>query len=307
MPRNLLSVADNKTADSVRHKLTGFHKAGVFVLLAFIISQSLIIFNVADAGDITAKSLLACTNSIRLKYRPNELVINEKLNAAAQKKLEDMIKDSYWAHENPNTHQKPWDFVDAAGYYYETTGENLALGFESAQGACDAWEKSKTHLSNIADSTYGEIGFAIDKANLHKNGKGILIVQMFGSRKDFGASAGGANSGTVLGTATGTTQTSGTSSASNTSETSAPAGIAPGLSEQSGFIDLHPSAEESTIFDWLKIIMPYITGLFYVTIVVVVIINGINKRKNRKGFSDGLTLFLAISSILATLVYLILT
>jgi len=298
-------VADKKETDSFRHKLTGFHKAGVFVLLAFIISQSLIIFNVADAGETTAKSLLICTNEIRLKYQKNNLVINEKLNEAAQKKLEDMIKDGYWAHENPATHKKPWDFVDAAGYYYETTGENLALGFESAQLACSAWEKSKTHLANIADPTFQEVGFAIDKANLHKNGKGILIIQMFGSRKDFSGSPAvvnapaGSNAGSVLGTATGPAAAT---------EQSVLTDVNGNLYEQTGSISLHPSAEETTIFDLLKTIMPYITGLFYVTTIIVVIYNRISKKKDKdKGFGKGIALFLAISSFFVTLVYLILT
>lgn len=171
----------------VHHGLAGIHKVAVFVLLAFIASQSFIIFNVADAGDLTAQSLLECTNKIRLQYQKNNLVINEELNKAAQNKLEDMIAYGYWAHENPQTRRKPWDFIDAAGYYYQTSGENLAIGFEDSQAICDAWAKSPTHLANIKDATFQEVGFAVNKANLHKNGNGILVVQMFGSRKDFGA------------------------------------------------------------------------------------------------------------------------
>jgi len=140
---------------------------------------------VVDAGEMTSYALLDCTNAIREKNIHNSLVMNDMLSVAAEKKLDDMIEYGYWAHQNPTTGRQPWDFITDAGYDYETAGENLAIGFTDSQKICAAWEKSKPHFANLVNTTYQEVGFAIDKANLHKNAKGILVVQMFGSRDDF--------------------------------------------------------------------------------------------------------------------------
>ncbi len=162
------------------------HLKAIIVMLGFTCAQFFFMGAVVSAGELTIKALLGCTNLLRLDHKqPNELVMNEKLALAAENKLQDMEKYKYWAHENPITGRQPWDFVDEAGYYYETTGENLAYGFTDSQKICNAWEKSPKHLANITDPTFQEIGFAVDKANLHKNEKGILVVQMFGSRDDF--------------------------------------------------------------------------------------------------------------------------
>jgi hypothetical protein len=158
---------------------------------------------------------------------------------------------------------------------------------------------------------------------------------MFGSRKDFGAPATNgtavSNSGNVLGASTNpasagsqgvaNTPAPDSSAAANPPSAATPPDSAAGagsgaietdakgnLYEQTGSISLHPSADESSFTDLLKNIMPYITGLFYVTTMIAVIYNRINKNKNKqKGFGNALVLFLAISAIFSTLVYLILT
>lgn len=184
-PANPQSPKNQNSADPFHHELVKINKKAIFVLLSIVLGQLLLMNRIVDAGELTTESLLECTNAIRTQYHDNRLYINEMLNSAASEKLHDMQEYGYWAHGNPVTGEMPWDFVDRAGYYYETTGENLALGFETAQEICDAWEESETHLANIADKTFQEVGFAVNKANLHKNGKGILVVQMFGSRDSF--------------------------------------------------------------------------------------------------------------------------
>jgi hypothetical protein len=162
------------------------HIKTIFVMLGFIVGQFFLMTLIVDASELTIQALLGCTNQIRVNHQqPAALVLNDKLDLAAENKLNDMAKYQYWAHQNPVTGAQPWDFIDAAGYVYITAGENLAYGFTDSSQICDAWEKSPLHLANIINPTFQEIGFAVDKANLHKNEKGILVVQLFGSRDDF--------------------------------------------------------------------------------------------------------------------------
>lgn len=171
--------------DQHYQELIKINKKAFWILLSIVLGQFVLTRSIVDAGELTADALLECTNSIRSEYHLQPLIPNEQLESAAHEKLKDMEEYGYWAHGNPITGEMPWDFVDRAGYYYRTTGENLALGFTSARAICDAWAASGTHLANIVNESFQEAGFAIDRANLHKNGKGILVVQMFGSRDDF--------------------------------------------------------------------------------------------------------------------------
>jgi len=214
-------------SDHIHHH----HLKGILVMLGFTVAQFFFMSVVVDAGEMTLKALLDCTNIIRTHDgAPNaanatttggihatssattgELLSNDLLAQAAQNKLADMAHYQYWAHQNHITGQQPWDFIDASGYRYATAGENLAYGYSNSQDICDAWEKSPKHLANIIDPTFRDVGFAVDKANLHKNEKGILVVQMFGSRSDTStghpsanptATTAAASSKTVLGTST---------------------------------------------------------------------------------------------------------
>lgn len=194
MSNNPQSESQSLELSSSFHKhIVGFHRSAIFVLFGLVVFQFFFIRMVVDAGEMTALALLDCTNAIRQGKQEIALVMNDTLSVAATKKLDDMKTYDYWAHQNPTTQKQPWDFIDDAGYKYETAGENLAIGFTDSQKICDAWEASKLHYENIINTTYQEVGFAIDKANLHKNAKGILVVQMFGSRADFSSSETTAN------------------------------------------------------------------------------------------------------------------
>lgn len=169
----------------IQNYLQNINKKAIITLLVIIANQFLFMKMIADAGELNSASLLECTNGMRAEYNLGPLYLNQDLTYAANKKLEDMEFYKYWAHENPETGKKPWDFVDESGYYYQTTGENLAIGFIDSEEVCDAWANSQVHLANIVNKSYQEVGFAVHKADLEDHGKGLLVVQMFGSRKDF--------------------------------------------------------------------------------------------------------------------------
>ena len=163
------------------------------LLLMVLIGQFFVGVNITDAGELTSRALLDCVNAIRLEHGISApLLFNEQLHSAAGLKLADMKQFAYWRHENPVTGEKPWDFVEKAGYNYSYTGENLALGYLNSEEICSAWAASPDHLANIINGNFNEAGLAIDKANLHSAGKGILVVMMFGSRDGVAGTDNGA-------------------------------------------------------------------------------------------------------------------
>jgi len=79
---------------------------------------------------------------------------------AAQMKAQDMLEDQYWAHESPSG-EKPWKWVNEAGYNYAYAGENLAKNFSTAGSTVAAWMASEGHCKNLMHEYYTDAGFAV--------------------------------------------------------------------------------------------------------------------------------------------------
>lgn len=130
------------------------------------------------ATDISPQKLLELTNRERQKEGLNDLVYNEKLAQAAQKKAENMFAKDYWSHYGPDG-ETPWEFILGSGYQYEFAGENLAKNFLFSDGVVNAWMDSPTHRDNILRKEYTDMGFAVVNGVLNGE-ETTLVVQMFG-------------------------------------------------------------------------------------------------------------------------------
>lgn len=133
------------------------------------------------ATDMSAQRLLDDTNAERAANNESALKLNAALSQAAQAKAEDMAAHDYWSHDTPDG-QTPWSFISAAGYSYQTAGENLAYGFATAGDTVQAWMNSPEHKANILDTNYHDVGFGIiNTSNYQGNGPETLVVAMYGS------------------------------------------------------------------------------------------------------------------------------
>lgn len=99
--------------------------------------------------------------------------VNQCLTLAAQTKLNDMVSKQYFSHITPGGH-KPWIFVDFAGYKYAYAGENLVLGFSSAEEMTTALMNSPGHRSNLLNKRYTEVGIATGRIT-YNNKEQILL------------------------------------------------------------------------------------------------------------------------------------
>jgi len=133
------------------------------------------------ATDMSIQSLLNDTNSQRITDGEAPLTINAELDQAAQTKADNMGALNYWSHDTPSG-QTPGSFITAAGYGYQTAGENLAYGFDTAQDVITAWMNSPEHRANMLNTTYQDIGFGIDNIpNYQNSGPETLVDAMFAS------------------------------------------------------------------------------------------------------------------------------
>lgn len=136
----------------------------------------------SNITSLTTANIIAATNAERAKLDLPALATNEKLNASAKLKVEDMIKNQYFEHESPSG-KGVSDLGTQVGYNYIIMGENLALGnFTSAQDLLTAWMNSPGHRANIVSENYHDIGVYAAEANYHGQ-KVWFAVQHFGTMR----------------------------------------------------------------------------------------------------------------------------
>lgn len=134
------------------------------------------------ATDMSIQELLDDTNSQRTSNGVATLAINSELDAAAQAKANDMAARDYWSHNTPDG-KTPWTFITAAGYDYQTAGENLAYGFTTAADTITGWMNSPEHRANVLSTSYRDVGFGIiNIADYQGTGPETLVVAMYGAR-----------------------------------------------------------------------------------------------------------------------------
>ena len=88
-----------------------------------------------------------------------------------------MVKKRYFDHRGRDGSQ-PKDRVLRAGYKYRITGENIAMGPESAEEVVAGWLDSPGHCANIMEARFENIGVGL--AAGRKRGQ-IYWVQSFGA------------------------------------------------------------------------------------------------------------------------------
>ena len=134
-----------------------------------------------EQTNLTQQALLDATNVDRQNNERGILSLSRQLQDAAQAKANDMVADNYWSHTSPDG-EKPWKFITATGFQYQTAGENLAYGFDSATAITNAWMHSSEHRANMLDGTYSEVGFGVAQSgNYLGHGPETIVVAMYAS------------------------------------------------------------------------------------------------------------------------------
>jgi uncharacterized protein YkwD len=138
-----------------------------------------------DTGIAVSDRVVQLVNAARSKGRKcgseryaaaQPLTISRELGDAAVAHARDMARKNYFDHRGADGSQ-PKDRVISAGYDPRLTGENIALGPETAEEVVDGWLGSPGHCANIMDARFQQTGVAL--ANGRERGK-IYWVQTFG-------------------------------------------------------------------------------------------------------------------------------
>jgi hypothetical protein len=162
------------------------NKKSIFVSSALIFALVFFSFsNLAYASEITVSRVIELVNQARGQQGLNDLSENDTLSKIAQDKLEDMIKNNYFAHTSPKG-VTPWSWYEKEGYDYKYAGENLAINFMTAENQQKAWMDSPTHKKNILNPLFQEVGVAVGAGEIN-NQMAIISVQEFGTLAGTGA------------------------------------------------------------------------------------------------------------------------
>jgi len=105
------------------------------------------------------------------------LRISSTLTDAAEAHAGDMKRRQFFEHRGSDGSQ-PKDRVQRAGYRHRLTGENIALGPQSAEEVVAGWLDSPGHCANIMEPRFQDIGVGL--AVGRKRGQ-TYWVQEFGA------------------------------------------------------------------------------------------------------------------------------
>jgi uncharacterized protein YkwD len=120
-------------------------------------------------------------NRQRTTFGLAPLRINSRLEAAADDRIVDMFDKHYFSHVSPDGIQ-PWNWVEQRGYDYREFGENLAVGYPSADSVVDGWMHSPGHRANVLNRNFDEVGVAIAPESPTRGFRGPTIVAIYGER-----------------------------------------------------------------------------------------------------------------------------
>jgi uncharacterized protein YkwD len=128
-------------------------------------------FEAAATRPTSASSVVAevvrLTNAERGMRKRPRLRTHPQLMRAAQIQAEQMARAGQQAHVLPGAaYPHAEDRLAAAGYQWQSYGENLALGQPTSAEAVRSWMRSRGHRSNIISPAFTElgVGYAIDRA-----------------------------------------------------------------------------------------------------------------------------------------------
>lgn len=103
------------------------------------------------------KEVIRLTNIQRQNYGLKPLGHNWELSRVARYKSEDMRDRNYFSHTSP-TYGSPFTMMKNFGIRYQTAGENLGRGQNTAQAIVNGWMNSAGHRKNILNQAFTEIG-----------------------------------------------------------------------------------------------------------------------------------------------------
>lgn len=176
--------AGNNYHPHILHAKRALFYSALFVSMKLIavlvvLSLPLRVFVMPDVLAQEQKQIVALTNVMRTDLGVNELIVRPMLEKSAQAKADDMVVNEYFSHTSPEG-LTVREFLRQAGYRYSTAGENLAMGFSTAEQVIEAWKNSPTHYANLIDKDFIDLGVGLS-GGVYAGEPVVYVAQHFAS------------------------------------------------------------------------------------------------------------------------------
>lgn len=140
-------------------------------------------FGAERENEITTENVVRLMNLHRAAEGLPPLASESRLTLAAGDRMRHMEEEGFWSHESPDG-MTPFVWLRTRAYDFQTAGENLAAGFETAKLLVDSWMESPGHRENIMSADFEDCGIAIIDGSTRGPATGKSIVVLFGKKRD---------------------------------------------------------------------------------------------------------------------------
>jgi uncharacterized protein YkwD len=131
--------------------------------------------------NISVNQLYLLINAHRKDYRLSSLVTHPALEKSAQKKIDDMVENNYYRHQDVENIES-WYLFKQVGYHFSHAGENLSFNNNTPWQVFDSWVNSPAHNEQLLGPVYRDMGAAVDcETFLEYDGGGCIVVLHLGA------------------------------------------------------------------------------------------------------------------------------
>jgi uncharacterized protein YkwD len=153
------------------------------LLFALFVAVAASGLEIPNDTEITAANVIRLMNEYRAEEGLPPLAADTRLTQAAGDRMRHMEEEQYWSHESP-AGMAPFVWLRSRAYDFQTAGENLAAGFETARVLVESWMESPGHRANIMSANFADCGIAIIEGSTRGPATGKSIVVLFGKKRE---------------------------------------------------------------------------------------------------------------------------
>lgn len=136
----------------------------------------------SEAISFDRQALYLFINAHRKDNKLGTLRVSPLLELSAQAKIDDMLANNYFRHEDVQN-QQSWYLFNNVGYNYKLAGENISFSHNTPWRVFEGWLNSPTHNEQLLLADYEDMGIASDCSSLAEYiGDSCVVVLHLGRK-----------------------------------------------------------------------------------------------------------------------------
>lgn len=129
-----------------------------------------------NTTNINSEKLLTLINQRRQNKGLKTFQESRMLSYVAYLRAKTIFDTQEFTHESTRSGLTYSNIADKLGYFYESLGENLAIGYANEEEIVTEWEKSKEHADNMFSNVYIEAGIYTLKGIFYEDSVNATVL-----------------------------------------------------------------------------------------------------------------------------------